>query len=243
MFMPKLNKGIPPKARVLIVGGPPFDELTIVARNLCTLMNAHLCATHYVGSLTSLTEYDAYASYQGEMIIVTYAHNYKYQVTDERKFDMVFYISQPNLGIVGRENEEEMKARLSEHVFYVTLQSVSDNVFVLHNTTRDFNDLATRMLDKLTYVWPTYCQKEPVVEPEPKTVLVGHVPYRNNMALIARQVMQLAEVAEMSKNTYGLHAPNAKDVTPFTNSGENRNRVCYCGSGKKYKKCCLLTRG
>ena len=41
------------------------------------------------------------------------------------------------------------------------------------------------------------------------------------------------EIKEQFKKTYyKMHTPWIKDIVP------NRNDICPCGSGKKYKKCC-----
>lgn len=266
MFMPKQPIDIPPKARILIIGGPPADDLGIIARNLCTLMNAHLCATKYVGSLTSLKEYDAHALFQGEMVVVSYATNYKYQQTDNKKFDLVFYVNQPNLGLSGKHNDEEYSARLSEHVYYLTLQTLLPEVVVINNTNRSFTDVVGKMLDRVTLEWPIFYQKEINLEDYleehgAKTVNVAYIGHGSNTALIYRAIEKITEGLDMREDNLKelLERPKfPEDPEPTlepkvirvpmrnsspTGAGRMRNMPCRCGSGKKYKKCCLLTDG
>ena len=35
-----------------------------------------------------------------------------------------------------------------------------------------------------------------------------------------------------------LAKDEVKEIRIFKKSGENRNKLCPCGSGKKFKKCC-----
>lgn len=244
MFMPKQVNDIPPKARILIVGGPPFAELNLIARNLSSLMNAHLCTTLYVGSLTSLTEYDAHGIFQGEVVVIAYAHGYKYQSSEAREFDLVFYINQPNLGLTENVSTEELHEHLSAHIYYLTLQSILPEVHVVNNTQRSISSVVDKILDKITVEWPKIMQQESTIEEyqekhKTNSVLVGSIghvktPSGFNQMMVYEAIAKLQEmesVVSVGTREALVRRPNRE--------GTNRNAPCYCGSGLKYKKCCL----
>lgn len=245
MFMPKQVNDIPPKARILIVGGPPFAELNLIARNLCSLMNAHLCTALYVGSLTSLTEYDAHGIFQGEVVVIAYAHGYKYQSSEAREFDMVFYINQPNLGLSDSVSTEELHEHLSEHIYYLTLQSILPEVRIVNNTQRSISAVVDKILDAITVEWSNIMQKETTVEEyqekhKANSVLVGSIahvktPSGFNQMAIYETIAKLQELEPPAIN-------DSKEqlVRRPNRAGIHRNAPCYCGSGLKYKKCCLI---
>jgi hypothetical protein len=245
MFMPKQVNDIPPKARILIVGGPPFAELNLIARNLSSLMNAHLCTTLYVGSLTSLTEYDAHGIFQGEVIVIAYAHEYKYQSTEAREFDLVFYINQPNLGLTENVSTEELHEHLSVHIYYLTLQSIMPGVHVVNNTQRSISTVVDKILDKVTIEWPTIMQKESTVEEyqerhKTNSVLVGTIGHVRTPSGFNNMVIYEA-IARLNERQPEVEPPPPAE--PPKRAGTNRNAPCYCGSGLKYKKCCLNNKG
>lgn len=159
MFTIKQPVGVPPVAKILIVGGPPYDELSLITRNLCTVMNAHLCCTHYVGDLASNVEYDGMGQYQGEYVSLVHTHSYKYKSTDDVTYSLVFYIGQPNLGIYNQIEEQDKDARLNEHVYYLTLQALRDEVHMVHNVNRSIPDLVAHMLDIITANWGNMMEK------------------------------------------------------------------------------------
>lgn len=207
MFNLKQPVGSPPNTTILIVGGPPYDELSKIARNLCSVMNAHLCCTHYVGDLTSLVEYEAMGQYQGELIAIVHGHSHQYLKQDDRKHGLVFFITQPNLGIYGTVSSELATALLDEHVYYLTLQSVRPEVFVIHNTSRSIPDITDKILNHITEQWDIIMRKEQLDQ------------FAENL--------RLSEVAKESKIFEYL--PRIK--------GSERNTPCHCGCGLKKKKC------
>lgn len=68
-----------------------------------------------------------------------------------------------------------------------------------------------------------------------------HEAWDNRNALVCREIVQALTHEEMSGKLQALHGRdmNNPNISRITQTKVGRNQPCPCGSGVKFKKCCL----
>lgn len=70
-----------------------------------------------------------------------------------------------------------------------------------------------------------------------------HQEYDQDNVRLRKEIIQADTEEKLNKRLSELHsqALNNPNVTRIVQSKIGRNDICPCGSGKKFKKCCLVT--
>lgn len=69
-----------------------------------------------------------------------------------------------------------------------------------------------------------------------------HQSYDYNNRLISNEVVRAENQVMLNEKLISLHQRdiNNPNVTRIVQRKIGRNEICPCGSGKKFKKCCLI---